>query len=254
MIAGARTVVPRRWRPALAARVRPLAHRGDAVACPCCGGTFGSFAPHRARPHAKCPRCGALERHRALWLYLAQRTDLLSAPLRVLHLAPERQLQRHLAGRSNLSYRSADLDSPLADDAVDVQALPYADGAFDVVLCNHVLEHVDDDRRAMRELARVLAPGGWAIVTCPIDGRLAATVEDPAVVAPADRLRVYGQEDHARRYGRDFGERLAEAGFAVTVERVVEQLPAAVVTRHGLRRDDPVFGREDVYRCTVPAR
>jgi SAM-dependent methyltransferase len=251
--AAGRAVVPRRLRPAVAGVVRPLAHRGDVVACPCCGGTFGSFAAHRNRATAKCPRCGSLERHRLLWLYIAQRTDLLTAPLQVLHFAPERQLQRHLAAQGNLRYRSADLDSALADDRVDITALPYADASFDVVLCSHVLEHVDDDRRAMRELVRILRPGGRAIVLSPIDRRRETTLEDPAVTTPADRLRVYLQEDHARLYGRDFAERLAQAGFVVRCERVIDELPADVVRRHGLRRDDPIFGDEDVFLCTKAA-
>jgi SAM-dependent methyltransferase len=230
--------------------MRPLAHRGDAVACPCCGGTFGSFARHRNRPHAKCPRCGSLERHRLLWLYLERCTDLFGAPLRVLHVAPERQLQRHLCTQPNLAYRSADLSSPWADDHVDLEALPYDDGAFDIVICSHVLEHVDDDRRAMREMARVLPAGGRAIVLCPIDVGLESTLEDPAVRTPAERLRVYGQEDHARRYGADFVDRLAEAGFSVRAEDVVGTLPADVVTGCGLRRDDDVFGHEKIFLCT----
>src|SRR5580692_11929688 len=140
----ARTLVPGRMRPGLAGAVRSLRHRGDAVNCQCCDGDFDNFTAHRGRPHAKCPRCGSLERHRLLISYLRRHTDLFTAPLSVLHVAPEYSLQRRLRRLENLQYRSADLDSPLAMDSVDLLDMPYADSSFDVVICNHVLEHVAD--------------------------------------------------------------------------------------------------------------
>ena len=149
-----------------------------------------------------------------------------------------------------MRHRSADIDSPLADDQVDIMELPYEDDSFDVVICLHVLEHVADDRRAMRELARVLVPGGKAIVMCPIDDRRTETLEDPKVVTPEDRARVFGQFDHVRLYGRDFGDRLAEAGFDVRVESFLDELPPERVAHYGLRREELLFGREDVYLCT----
>src|SRR4051794_38688209 len=112
----AATVVPRRYRPVIRRTVRPLLHRGDAVACPCCGGHFSRFVPHRTRSHARCPRCGSLERHRLLRFYVEQRTDLPAGDLAVLHFAPEEELQEYLRSRPRMLYRSADLDSPLADD------------------------------------------------------------------------------------------------------------------------------------------
>ena len=243
----ARAVVPARYRPAIAGAVRPLVHRGDRVACPCCGGHFGSFARHRTRPNAKCPRCGSLERHRLLWLFLSERTDVLQAHLSFLHIAPEYSIGGLLRDRPNLDYRSADLESPLADDHVDVMDLPYADGSFDVVMCNHVLEHVDDDRLAMSELARVVAPGGRLIVLSPIDRHLATTIEDPTNTDPEDRERAYGQFDHQRRYGADFAARLAETGLEVSVVPFIEELEPERVARHGLAREDEVFGVEDLF-------
>jgi hypothetical protein len=245
--------VVRRYRPKLRRAVRPLLHRGDAVACPCCGGQFSRFVPHRTRTHAKCPRCGSLERHRMLHLYITERTDLPRGNYSVLHMAPEYELQRYLRSCPALDYRSADLDSPLADDRADIMALPYADASFDVVICLHVLEHIPDDRLAMRELARVLKPGGRAIVMCPIDYDRGETLEDPSVTEPEDRLRVFGQQDHVRLYGRDFEDRLAEAGFDVRLDRFIEDLPPERVARNGLRREQAMFAREDVYLCTKPA-
>lgn len=244
----ARVLVPTRHRAKLAGSVRAFLHRGDAVHCPCCDGSFAEFIRHRGRPHARCPRCGALERHRLLWLYLTERTDLLSSPRSLLHFAPEPAYERRLKAIPGLRYVSADLDSPLAMDAVDIMDMPYADGSFDAVLCSHVLEHVNDDRRAMREIRRVLRPGGWAILMSPIDGRRTTTLEDPSITTPADRHRVFGQSDHVRLYGHDFATRLAEAGFAVRSDRYVEQLDPELVDRCGLRRDDDeAFRDEDIF-------
>jgi hypothetical protein len=234
------------------AGIRAFAHRGDAVRCPCCDGSFDAFIRHRGRPHAKCPRCGALERHRLLWLYLTERTSLLSSRSSLLHFAPEPAFARRLKRDPGLRYVTADIDSPLAMDKVDIMDMPYADGSFDAVLCNHVLEHVDDDRLAMREIRRVLRPGGWAILMSPIDARRATTLEDPGITTPAARHRAFGQSDHLRLYGRDFATRVAEAGFAVRTDRYVEQLDPALVSRCGLRReDDEAFCDEDIFFCVA---
>lgn len=211
---------------------------GDRVECPCCGGTFRRFLPHGPfrRPNVACPACGSHERHRLLWLFLtAARPDLLErSTLRLLHFAPEPALQRLLRARSNVDYVSADLGSPLADHDVDIQDLPYPDASFDALICSHVLEHVPDDRRAMRELHRIVEPGGWAIVMVPVHGGIAATVEDPAVVTPEQRLRAYGQADHLRLYGLDFPARLGAAGFEVEVVDYGRQVHPGDYERYGL--------------------
>src|SRR5262249_36838215 len=166
----------------------------------------------RTRRNSSCLRCGASERHRHLWLYLRNRTNLFSEPLRVLHFAPEWIIQERLRRCPNLDYVSADLDPRRAMVKMDITDLSYPDGSFDVVLCSHVLEHVTDDRRALSELHRVLKPGGCAIVLVPIDYKRAETFEDPTVVSPGDRERLFWQADHVRLYGRDFRERLEETG------------------------------------------
>jgi len=229
--------------------IRSLGHRGSAVHCPCCGHDFSRFIPHRGRPYAKCPRCGALERHRLLVLFLRERTDLFSGDLAMLHVAPEHALQQTLRRQANLRYLSVDLDSPLAMEHADLLELPYPDARFDIVMCNHVLEHVDDDRRALREIRRVLRDGGRAIIMSPIDEKRSDTLEDPRVTSPAERYRVFGQSDHLRRYGRDFGDRVAAVGFGVTVVRYLEEIEPEQVTRLGLRRDSELFQRDDVFMC-----
>ena len=201
--------------------------------------------PGREPQNPICPRCGAQARHRALWLYLRERTNLLVEELSVLHFAPERALAQRLASQPNLRYVSADLDAPDAMEHFDITDIPHPDGAFDVILCIHVLEHVKDDRRAMRELRRVLAPDGWAIVLVPLDLERAETYEDPSITTPEERRRAYWQHDHLRLYGRDFSERLKQAGFRVTVDRWVRSLDPATVERYGL------FPLEDMYVCSA---
>lgn len=237
-------------RHRLLGAVRAARYRGEEVECPCCESTFSRFLPHRGRQRAKCPRCGALERHRALWLFLQRETDLFRRPGAMLHIAPEYSLQRRLAQLPGLRYVSGDLDSSLADFELDVMDLPFEAESFDFLICNHVLEHVADDRRALAEIRRVLAPSGWAVLMCPVDRRRARTLEDPTAVTAAERHRLFGQGDHLRLYGRDYADRLAEAGFVVRVERYVESCDSSSVVRFGLRREeDEVFGEEDVFFC-----
>jgi hypothetical protein len=225
-------------------RWRLLRLRGDAVECPCCGGRFASFMPGRDPNNPICPRCGAQARHRALWLYLHERTALLDGEgLRVLHFAPERALGERLATAPGIRYTSADLDAPDAMEHFDITDIPHPDGSFDAILCIHVLEHVEDDRAAMRELCRVLAPEGFAIVLVPLDLERSETYEDPTITDPAERERAFWQSDHLRLYGSDFPDRLREAGFEVTVDRWVRGLDPAVVQRYGL------FPLEDMFVC-----
>jgi SAM-dependent methyltransferase len=197
------------------------------------------------RPNARCPGCGARDRIRHVWLYLVNKTNLLTDRLRVLHVAPERILERKLKRRANLQYVSLDLARPRARVRGDITALPFADESFDVVLCSHVLEHVVEDRAAMGELYRVLKRTGWGLLLVPIDFHRTETFEDRTVVDPADRERVFGQADHVRIYGRDFTGRLQEAGFTVRVEDYLRELGEARARRYGLRPRNP-----DIHVCT----
>ncbi|MEA2347614.1 MAG: hypothetical protein QOG62_1401 [Thermoleophilaceae bacterium] len=233
----ARALVPRRGRDALRAmkrRALMLAYRGNRVGCPCCGGRWRRFMPSWNRPNAICPGCAAQERHRALWLFLeARHSELFTHPMSLLHFAPEPVFRRRLKAVPTLRYTTADLSSPEADEHFDITSIPHPDGSFDAIICSHVLEHVEDDRRALRELHRILAPAGWAIVMVPVDREREQTYEDPAIGDPADRKREFWQEDHVRLYGRDFPDRLREAGFTVTLDSYVADLGAALLERHG---------------------
>lgn len=230
----------------LAARGRLALERGTARACPCCGGSFRRFLPFGVvpRPDARCPSCGSLERHRLVWLFLSRRRKLLEGARRLLHVAPEAVLAARLREVPGLRTVSADL-ARAADLRLDVTALPFPDASFGAVLCNHVLEHVADDRGALRELRRVLRPGGWALLQVPLDPQRAETLEDDGTLDPQERTRRFGQPDHVRVYGRDYAHRLREAGFAVSEHHLAAELGPAESRRRGL---DPA---ELLHLCRV---
>jgi SAM-dependent methyltransferase len=210
------------------------AHRGDGVLCPVCDHHFDRFRDAWNRPNAICWRCGSHERHRALWLLLSKRGELLRSPASLLHFAPEWGISRRLRAVPGLRYVTADLDGDGVDLRLDITAIELPDASFDAVICSHVLEHVDDDRAAMRELHRITAPGGWCLVMVPLDLGRERTYEDPRIVTPAERERAFLQHDHLRLYAPDIGERLAAAGFSV--ERIQPRVE---------------FGEEIVERCRI---
>ncbi|MEI2817957.1 MAG: methyltransferase domain-containing protein [Microthrixaceae bacterium] len=190
---------------------------GRGLECPSCGKQFRRFAPYNGVSGMACPNCGSRQRHRMLTLYLRNQVGVGATPCRLLHVAPETGLRRQLEQATNLDYVTADLMRTDVDVRVDLLALPFSDDSFDVVVCSHVLEHVPDDRAAMRELARVTRPKGRLLVMVPVDFERAATYEDSAITTPAGRLAAFGQSDHLRLFGRDVADRLAEH-----VERVDE--------------------------------
>lgn len=220
-----------------------LFYRGNRVKCPVCGSKFRKFLPYgyeTSRDNALCPECLSLERHRLLWLYLTRETDLLSVFPRTLHIAPEvcimRHLKPHFAAHPG-QYVTADLESPLADLHFDIHHIPLDDNSVDVILCNHLLEHVADDRQAIRELHRVMKSGGWGIVLSPVEPDYEQTYEDDTITDPEERRRVFGQYDHRRVYGADYPDRLREAGFEVADIDYAVSLTEAERMRYALSTD-----------------
>lgn len=216
--------LPRTLLQRIAGWLMPLVglwYRGNRYACPLCGRTYRKMLPYgyvTSRENALCPHCLSLERHRLLWLYLERETTLFSSLPRLLHIAPEVCLMRHLKPHYKSSperYKTADLESPLADLHFDIQQIPLADESFDVIICNHLMEHVEDDLQAMRELHRILKKGGWGVLLSPVDLNRDTTFEDDSITDPAERTRIFGQYDHRRLYGNDFTDRLQKAGFEV---------------------------------------
>jgi SAM-dependent methyltransferase len=223
-----------------------MPYRGSGRFCPLCGKSSSRFREFGIVPRkdAQCTRCGALERHRLLWLYLAKKTDLFDGrAITMLHVAPEACFEPRLRKPLGKNYITADLFDPSAMVKMDVTDIGYPDQSFDVIYCSHVLEHVQDDRRAMREFHRVLKETGWAILLVPIT--VEATFEDPSIIEPSERLKAFGQGDHVRRYGTDYTERLREAGFKVTVVTIEQFVDAEDAIRMGL-----TAASGEIYHCT----
>lgn len=215
--------VPRPWMIRFSGLFRILVtpfYRGSRYRCPVCENSFKKMLPYgnQGTDNRLCPSCLSLERHRLLWLYLKQRTSFFNDSLKVLHVAPEQPFIKRFKALPNLSYITADLLSPLADIRMDIQNIPQPDNTYDVVICNHVLEHVENDAKAIGEIFRVLKPGGWAILQVPINWSSEATYEDPSIKTASEREKHFGQYDHVRYYGHDYPQRLRGAGFNVDDE------------------------------------
>lgn len=201
-----------------------LLYLGKGKQCPLCGCQRRKFLPYgyvTSRENALCPNCLSLERHRLLWLWLVRESDIgrgaMALP-KMLHIAPEVALMRKfkkMYASTPDRYVTADLESPLADMHFDVQQIPLEAESFDAIICNHIMEHVEDDGKALRELYRILRRGGWGVILSPVDLEREKTFEDDTITDPAERTRIFGQYDHRRIYGRDYAARLREAGFEV---------------------------------------
>lgn len=225
-------------------RFLALFYQGDNVECPICQSTFRKFLPYgrQSRENALCPNCLALERHRLLWLYLKRKTDFFTAPRKMLHIAPELCYMDRFENLENLEYFTGDIESPLAKVKMDIHEIPFEDNEFDVIFCNHVLEHVADDILAMKEMKRVLKPGGWAILQVPFFHPLnKETLEDPSIQSPAEREKAFGQDDHVRLYGEDYGKRLASSGFKVIEEKLIMDLQKEEVERYALPKGEIIY-------------
>lgn len=237
--------------------VRRMMCVGFGRTCPLCGAHWRRFLSDPGEPsplfsevhvvgggpieQALCPRCKSFERERHVYLYLQRMTTVFTAPTRLLHVAPERRLEPLLRAAGNVEYVSGDLAPGRAQHRLDVTAIDFPDGSFDVVLCNHVLEHIPDDARALAELFRVIRPGGWAMLQVPLVYGI-DTREDRSASDPADMLLRFGQRDHIRIYGAaDYERRLTAAGFEVTKESISERFGARVAERFGLLPDEQLF-------------
>ena len=214
--------------------------------CPVCGGSSRRFRHFGIVPRedAQCGYCGALERHRLLWLFLQKRTDFFNGKSkRMLHVAPEPCFDSRFKGLLYDDYLTADLFNPRAMVKMDITDIQYPDQSFDVIYCSHVLEHVQDDKQAMREFYRVLKKRGWAILNVPISSK--KTFEDPSITDPKERLKAFGQEDHLRRYGPDYVDRLRDAGFTVKIIKVSDIVDDKKAEKMGL-----TAASGEIYYCT----
>lgn len=226
-------------------KVVGLFYRGNNVTCPINGKSYRKFLPYgrvNPRPNALCPDTLSLERHRLIWLYLQEKTDFFTAKHKMLHIAPELCFMEHFEALPNLEYITGDLESPLAKVKMDIHHIPFEDNTFDVSFCNHVMEHVADDIASMKEIYRVLKPGGWAIIQVPFFPPIPEeTFEDDSITDPKEREKVFGQDDHVRLYGKDYPDRLRKAGFKVTEDKFVQELPKEKVKRYALPEDEIIY-------------
>lgn len=244
-------VLPKKYLPLamqVAGSLQSFLYAGEEYKCSCCNGSFRQLLSGglEKRANAVRPKCNSFERHRLLWLYLKRKTNLFTDKLRVLHVCPEYVFQKVLKDLPNLEYIGAGLAAPFATVEMDITDIKQPDNSYDVILCNHVLEHIPEDYKAMAELYRVLKPGGWAILQVPLDYKLNETFEDASIISPKDREIYFGKDDHVRVYGPDYKDRLETAGFTVKVENYIKELGIDFAKEYCLPE------RDDIYFCTKP--
>lgn len=212
--------VPRPLLIKLSYVVRPFIAfylKGNKYTDPIDNKSFRKFLPYGyevQRQNVLSPSTLSLERHRLLWLYLTNETNFFTSKKKVLHMAPEQCFLTRFR-KLNHDYVTADIDSPIADVTADIINLPFNDNSFDVIFCNHVLEHVQDDTKAMKELFRVMKKGGMGIFQVPQDLNRNVTFEDNSITNPKERAKIFGQYDHVRVYGKDYFDKLRSIGFEV---------------------------------------
>ena len=214
---------------------------GNRYTDPIDGRSFRSFIPYgynNVRKNALSPSTYSLERHRMLWLYLKNETDIFTKKIRLLHFAPEPAFHKIFKNCNNISYDTIDLNSPLAEIKADICDLPIENDTYDYILCNHVLEHIDNDIKAMRELYRVLKKGGIGIFQIPIDVERKNTFEDPSITSPKQRNKIFGQYDHVRIYGMDYFDRLKSVGFSVDQIYYAKKLSEEEIFRYCLSKNE----------------
>lgn len=259
--------IPRPLLIRLSYAVRPilaLALKGNTFTDPIDGKSFRMFLPYgygKQRNNALSPSTLSLERHRLLWLYLKNETDFfqsepvsdshvsnsnrvklrdaeINSALKVLHFAPEQAFYKVFRNQKNIQYTTTDLFSPLADVKADICDLPFEDNSYDIIFCNHVLEHIPDDTKAMQELFRVLKPGGMAILQIPQDLKREATFADDSITDQKERAAIFGQYDHVRIYGRDYFDKLRSIGFKVIEEDYTNKIAPELVEKYCLAKGE----------------
>jgi len=233
-------LIPRPLLISFSFLIRPVFafyYKGTTYEDPIDGKTFRSFLPYgyeSPRENVLSPSTLSLERHRLLWLFLKTKTNFFNSPLKVLHFAPEQAFYKRFRKLENLEYTTTDLISPLAYVKADICDLPFPNDSYDVILCNHVLEHIPNDTKAMKELYRVLKPGGWGVFQIPQDLNRAHTFEDDSITDKIERAKIFGQYDHVRIYGRDYFNKLRSVGFKVEEVDYTNALSPEDINRYRL--------------------
>lgn len=226
-------------------KVAPLLYIGNNVECPVCEKSYRKFLPYGSnttyRKNVLCPNDLTLERHRLIWLYLKNDTDFFTKRKSILHIAPEQCFLDKFKANVKFDYVTADLESPIADLHFDIHNIPIESNLYQVIFCNHVLEHVEDASQCLSELYRVMQPGGWGIFQVPQDFNRAETYEDPSITSPEEREKHYWQKDHLRLFGTDYPEWLKKAGFEVEEFSVKEQFSEDEINRYRLMENEILY-------------
>lgn len=240
--------VPRKYLQRISGaglKVLGFFYSGNDVNCPVCEKSFKKFLPYgriNPRENALCPNCLSLERHRLIWLYLKEKTPFFNGNLRVLHIAPEACFIKRFEKIHGQHYITADIESPLAKVKMDIHEIPFDRDTFDVVLCNHVLEHVADDIKAMQEICRVLKPGGFAILQVPFFNPVPeTTIEDFTITDKREREKIFGQDDHVRKYGKDYSQRIKRSGLIPREDLYVNSLEEKIRKKFGLVTGEVIY-------------
>ncbi|GMN10481.1 class I SAM-dependent methyltransferase [Croceitalea sp. MTPC9] len=237
-------LIPRPWLIIISYWIRPilvLYYHGNKFIDPIDQKGFRKFLPYgyeNPREGVLSPSTLSLERHRLLWLYLQNETNFFRGNLKVLHFAPEQAFLKRFQKLKNIEYTTTDLNSPIADVKADICNLPFDDNSYDVVLCNHVLEHIPNDTKAMQELYRVLKPGGWGIFQIPQHLNRESTFEDNSITDKKERAKIFGQYDHVRIYGRDYFDKLRNVGFKVEEVDYTSMLSIEKVNKYRLAKGE----------------
>lgn len=229
------------WWSKFLAPLVDIFYRGNEFTDPINGKSYRKFLPYgyvKQRDNALSPGTLSLERHRLLWLYLNNETNFFSKTLKVLHIAPEQCFYNLFKNLKNINYTTFDLNSPLADIKGDICNLPFKENSFDFILCNHVLEHINDDKKAMKELYRVLNKNGTAILQVPINQKSSKTFEDSSIVDKKERIEKFGQYDHIRLYGLDYFKKLESFGFKVDPLKYSKEFTESEIIKYGLIKDE----------------
>jgi len=239
-------LLPRPLLISLSIWFRPLIKfyfRGKRFTDPIDGSSYRRFLPYgyqNLRENALCPGTLSLERHRLLWLYLTRETNFLNLSLKVLHIAPEQVFYTKFKMLRNWEYTTTDLHSPLADVKANICALPFENEYYDLIFCNHVLEHIPNDKKAMQELYRVLKKGGTLIAQVPLDENRDTTFEDDSITNKKERTQLFGQYDHVRVYGKDYYTRLNTAGFNSKGINFLDAISSEEKLRFGLPKKEQI--------------